>query len=197
MNTKQMIIRLPTIKSTINPESKVYPSTEFTLYFDGCSKGNPGPAGIGAVIYKNDLEYWAACRYIGPKRTNNEAEYSALILGLQAAIDLDIKTLSVCGDSLLVINQVNKIYKVKNPILADLYDEVIKLTKHFTHINFNHVYRKYNKRADQLSNEALEHDNLVVSKKEIIHNITDEINDLEEELIIEKLLDKTHIKYKC
>jgi ribonuclease HI len=151
MNTIQTIINLPTVKSV----SKVYPSTEFVLYFDGCSKGNPGVAGIGAVIYKNGVEYWSACKYIGNKKTNNEAEYCSLILGLQSAIELDIKTLSVCGDSLLVINQVNKIYKVKNQNLLVLYDEVVKLIKQFTYIDFNHVYRKDNKRADELSNIAL------------------------------------------
>ena len=73
MNSKQMILKLPSIKkTTVSLEAKIYPSTEFVLYFDGCSKGNPGPAGIGAVIYKNGIEYWSACKYIGNKRTNNE-----------------------------------------------------------------------------------------------------------------------------
>jgi ribonuclease HI len=72
---------------SLKHESKIYPSTEYALYFDGCSKGNPGPSGIGAVIYKNNVEYWASCRYIGDNRTNNEAEYSALILGLEEAIN--------------------------------------------------------------------------------------------------------------
>ena len=154
MSNKQAVT-LPNIKTSTKKEAKIYPTTEFVLYFDGCSKGNPGSAGIGAVIYKNKEEYWYDCKYIGPDKTNNEAEYSALILGLRAAINLGITTLSVCGDSLLVINQINRIYKVKNPNLLDLYDEVIKLTKNFTYIDFNHVYRNDNKRADALSNMAL------------------------------------------
>ena len=154
MDKTQINAYLPTIK-TSNFEAKIYPSTEFVLYFDGCSKGNPGHAGIGAVIYKKGIEYWAACKYIGDKKTNNEAEYSALIFGLRSAIDQNIKILSVCGDSLLVINQVNKIYKVKNPKLAVLYDEVVNLINLFTYIDFNHVFRKENKRADLLSNLAL------------------------------------------
>lgn len=196
MNNKQMIIRLPSIKTTNNIQPKVYPSTEYTLYFDGCSKGNPGPAGIGAVIYKNGEEYWYDCKYIGAKKTNNEAEYSALILGLEAAIELGIKNISVCGDSLLVINQVNKLYKVKNPNLSEFYDEVIKLTKQFTYIDFNHVYRKNNKRADQLSNQALEHNNQVLPETELIDDIIEETKDWEEELVIEQLLNKTQLKYK-
>lgn len=188
MNTKQMIVRLPSIKMTKKQESKVYPTTEFVLYFDGCSKGNPGPAGIGAVIYKNTEEYWHDCKYLGPKQTNNEAEYSALILGLQAAIKLDIKTLSVCGDSLLVINQVNKIYKVKNPNLSDLYEQVLNLIKQFTYIDFNHVYRKENKRADQLSNLALEFIEHIEEDK--LYSIKEETKDLEEELIVDSISNK-------
>lgn len=187
MNSKQINVHLPTVKSTKPSYSKIYPSSGFALYFDGCSKGNPGPSGIGTVIYKDGEEYWSDCRYIGNNRTNNESEYSALILGLQIAIEKEIKTLSVCGDSLLVINQVNKIYKVKNPNLSVLYDEVVKLTKYFTYIDFNHVYRKDNKRADQLSNLALEYINNV-SDTEIIDSIFEETKKCDEELVIEKLL---------
>ncbi len=127
----------------------------YVLYFDGCSKGNPGHSGIGAVIYKNGVECWASCKYIGNNKTNNEAEYSALIFGLEEAINQKITHLSVCGDSLLVINQVNKIYKVKHPNLSNLYEKTLKLTTQFKCINFKHVYRGENVRADQLSNQAL------------------------------------------
>ena len=134
---------------------KIFPILDYVLYFDGCSKGNPGPSGIGAVIYKNKIEIWNSCKYIGDKRTNNESEYSALIMGLEEAIKMDIKELSVCGDSLLVINQVNGIYKVKNQNLLVLYENVLLLKSKFTYIDFNHVYRNNNKRADELSNLAL------------------------------------------
>ena len=136
--------------------SRIYPLTEFALYFDGCSKGNPGESGIGAVIYKNGVEYWANCEYIGNDKTNNEAEYRALIFGLELAISHKITKLSVCGDSLLVINQINNKYKVKHPNLYQLYKKVQLLKSEFTYIDFNHVYRKHNKRADQLSNIALD-----------------------------------------
>jgi len=177
-----MNIILPSIKLTTSSKPKIHPKTEYVLYFDGCSKGNPGPAGIGHVIFKNGVEHWTAYKYIGDKRTNNEAEYCALILGLQSAIDLGIKSLSVCGDSLLVVNQINKIYKVKNPKLAKLYDEVVKLKTHFDYIDFNHVYRKDNKRADQLSNLGLECSN----NSEAQITIYDFIEDTKEELVIEK-----------
>ena len=156
MIRRNMSIILPKIKTNKNKVSKVFPMTEFTLKFDGCSKGNPGRAGIGAVIYKNGLEYWASCKYIGDKKTNNESEYSALIFGLEAAIEKNIHKLSVYGDSLLVINQVNGIYKVKNENLFELYEKAIKLKNQFLYIDFNHIYRKDNKRADELSNIALD-----------------------------------------
>jgi ribonuclease HI len=157
MEEKTLSIIIPNIHSkVIHKPSPIYPKNEDVLYFDGCSKGNPGPSGIGAVLYKNNIEYWTDSKYIGNKRTNNEAEYCALIMGLEEAINCNIKNLSVCGDSLLVINQVNGVYKVKHVNLIPLYEKVMELIKHFNCINFSHVYRNENKRADQLSNIALE-----------------------------------------
>ena len=135
--------------------AKIFPTPDFILNFDGASKGNPGLSGAGMVIYENGKEIWSSCKFVGYK-TNNQAEYSALILGLKGALSLGIKTLTVLGDSLLVINQVNNVYKVKSPILHDLYKEAQSLKTEFDYIEFNHVYREYNKRADELSNLALE-----------------------------------------
>jgi len=134
--------------------SQVHPICEYSLYFDGCSKGNPGPSGIGAVIYKNGDEISASCENIG-NRTNNESEYCALIIGLEEAIKLDITSLCVYGDSLLVINQANKIYKVKNETLLVLYEKFRALKCKFKYITFTHIYRTHNKRADQLANMGL------------------------------------------
>jgi ribonuclease HI len=164
MNKKELNIEIPLttfkkpkITSPIqNPMiSKVYPKCDYILNFDGCSKGNPGPAGIGAVIYNSGEEIWGSCQYIG-KKTNNQSEYSALILGLKEALSRDIKQLQVYGDSLLVINQIKGIYKVNNKLLQDLYKEAMELVAKFEYIEFTHVYRKFNKRADQLSNLALD-----------------------------------------
>ena len=132
-----------------------YPSCEYVLHFDGCSKGNPGPAGIGAVLSKSGSEEWCGCQFIG-NRTNNQSEYSALILGLKEALSRNIKQLQVYGDSLLVINQVTGQFKVKNSLLQELNKEAMELIAKFDYIVFNHVYREFNKRADQLSNLALE-----------------------------------------
>lgn len=136
-------------------DAKIYPSSEYILNFDGASKGNPGPSGAGAVIYKNREEIWSSHKFIGCK-TNNQAEYSALIFGLEGALNLGIKTLLVLGDSLLVINQVNGLYKVKSDFILPLHKEVLALKSKFDFIEFNHVYRDNNKRADQLSNMAFE-----------------------------------------
>jgi ribonuclease HI len=126
------------------------------LYFDGCSKGNPGHAGIGAVIYKDNVEIWASYEYIGPQETNNRAEYFALLMGLTQATILNITELYVFGDSLLVINQVNGVYKVNNIGLLELYTEVISLKTKFNYVEFKHVFRNKNKRADKLSNMGVE-----------------------------------------
>jgi ribonuclease HI len=141
------------ITSPIN-KIKIFPQYEYSMNFDGCSKGNPGPSGIGAVIYHNGQEIWASCQYIGT-RTNNQSEYSALILGLKEALSRNIKHLHVFGDSQLVINQITNVYKVKNNLLQELYQEVQTLKTQFEYIEFTHVYREFNKRADALSNMAL------------------------------------------
>jgi ribonuclease HI len=125
------------------------------MYFDGCSKGNPGPAGIGAVIYQHADELWGGSQYIGDKKTNNQAEYSALIFGLQHAIDHNIKEMLVYGDSQLVINQMNNVYKVKHPFLIFLYNQARELTTQFNYIEFKHILRNKNQRADELANLAI------------------------------------------
>lgn len=186
--------------NSLNTDAKIYPISPYTMNFDGCSKGNPGFAGIGAVIYKNGEEIWSGSKFIGVK-TNNFSEYSALIFGLERAISMGIDHLNVLGDSLLVINQVNGVYKVKSEDLKDLYDEVINLKKQFKNIEFNHVYREKNKRADELSNIALEEppniedqiNNIIETQKKIA-TISDEIQTMEAEWIEEEKLDEIMMK---
>ena len=134
-------------------------SLSYKLFFDGCSKGNPGLAGAGAVIY-NDLnkEIWSKSSFVGKKETNNVAEYSGLILGLEEAIRISsIKHLIVKGDSKLVIEQMKGKYKVNSPNLLQLYKKAkdLLLKGNFESIDFIHVYRNENKRADELSNLGL------------------------------------------
>ena len=138
----------------------------YTMYFDGCSKGNPGPGGAGAVIYAKEeedegdnqespKEIVALTEWVGVKVTNNYAEYSGLRAGLRSALELGIKELLVCGDSLLVIKQISGQYKVQSPNLLNIYNECKELSVQFEQIEFRHVYRDNNKRADKLSNDAL------------------------------------------
>ena len=139
---------------------------QYTLYFDGCSKGNPGKGGAGAVIYdNNDNKVYEKSIYIGDKITNNMAEYYGLITGLEAANDLNIKNLVVKGDSLLVIKQMNSEYKVKHNL--DLYNNAFELKKQIDKIIFIHIDRTQNKVADKLANEGV---NLNEFFNEIKHN---------------------------
>lgn len=138
-------------------DAKVFPVCDYLLQFDGCSKGNPGKAGSGAVIYKNKTEIWGKSLFIGNKNTNNEAEYTGLIIGLEEANNMGIKNICVEGDSLLVINQMTGKYKVKSENLIGLYNKAKELEKKFDVIIYNHIYRNLNKRADELSNLALNH----------------------------------------
>ena len=125
----------------------------YSLFFDGCAKGNPGKCGAGAVLYKDDQEIWAGSKFFG-KNTNNYAEYGGLILGLEKAFELEIKDLNVYGDSMLVIKQMRGEYKVNAPNLKDLYTRA-KAISRTMNIKFEHVYRENNVRADELSNLAI------------------------------------------
>jgi ribonuclease HI len=136
-------------------QEMVLPTFEYKLFFDGCSKGNPGLAGPGAVLYKNDTEIWAGTSFVGTKNTNNQAEYAGLILGLQKACELNISSLFVQGDSQLVIYQMTGKYKCNSPNLWSLHQGAKLLEKKFDNIEYNPVLRHLNKRADELSNLAL------------------------------------------
>ena len=128
-----------------------------SIYFDGCSKGNPGRAGAGAVIYNGEGTHLASIsHFVGEKETNNVAEYTGLIVGLTAALQLHIKHVIVKGDSQLVIKQMTGLYQVKSPTLNTLYKQAKALEKQFDVVTYNHIYRKENAVADTLANKALE-----------------------------------------
>ena len=134
----------------------------YKLQFDGGSRGNPGIGGCGAVIFQNNIEIWNEKYYLGDNITNNQAEYSGLICGLEYIQNLDIKKLEIEGDSNLVIKQISGVWKVKNTILQNLYDQV---TKYIDIINkknknpiieFKHIKREYNSKADNYANFAMD-----------------------------------------
>ena len=128
----------------------------YSLYFDGASRKNPGPASFGGVIYnESGEELDTYYKFIGTA-TNNVAEYCGLLAGLHRARDLNIKELKVFGDSNLIIQQVTGKWKVKNDNLRAIYNQIKEVEPFFTVITYQHVYRKDNKRADQLANIALD-----------------------------------------
>jgi ribonuclease HI len=138
--------------------AKVGPLTvcDFELYFDGCSKGNPGKGGAGAVIYHNQEEIWSNYAFLGDNVTNNYAEYQGLLMGLNAALNLNIKNLAVYGDSKLVINQLNGTFQVKAGNLVECYNNAALIKNKLNYVTFKHVYRTENKRADKLANLGVE-----------------------------------------
>ncbi len=128
------------------------------IYTDGGSRGNPGPSASGFVIYDDkNTTIESGGAYIGIT-TNNQAEYTAVILALQAAKKhAGLRaTINFNIDSLLVVNQMNGIYKIKNRDLWPLNQQIHELTKSFKHVNFNHVYREQNTAADAKVNEILD-----------------------------------------
>ena len=154
-------IILPKIKIVSNEKSaKIFPEFDYKLQFDGCSKSNPGIAGAGAVIYQFNEEISSKIKFVGNNETNNVAEYTGLIIGLLEAINLNIKVLTVEGDSMLVIKQMKGEYKVKSPNLIKLYNDAMVLEKEFDFISYKHIYRENNKRADELSNLAISKEHL-------------------------------------
>ena len=130
-------------------------SLKYQIYCDGASRSNPGDASIGVSISLDGKEIHTISREIGIA-TNNEAEYQALIDGLNYCIENSINEVDVFLDSKLVIEQVNKNFKVKAKNLKEFNIQVENLIKEFKYIEFNHVYREDNKRADQLANMALD-----------------------------------------
>uniref|UniRef100_A0A6C0ETC3 RNase H type-1 domain-containing protein n=1 Tax=viral metagenome TaxID=1070528 RepID=A0A6C0ETC3_9ZZZZ len=154
-NAKHQISIVNTVPKINLSSSKIQIPVQHTLFFDGCSKGNPGPAGAGAVIYQGNTEIWSKSLFVGNNSTNNVAEYTGLIIGLHEAVNKKIKELIVKGDSMLVIKQMKGEYKVNSKDMLRLYENAKGFEKYFDKIVYEHVYRDHNKRADQLSNEGL------------------------------------------
>jgi len=125
------------------------------IYTDGGARNNPGPAGIGVVLYDENKEIIETYKeYIG-EATNNQAEYRALLKGLELGEKHAPKEVECFLDSELVVKQLNKEYKVKDQSLQFLYNQILDLSI-FAHVSFKHVRREQNTLADKLVNEALD-----------------------------------------
>jgi len=128
----------------------------WSLYCDGASRGNPGPAGAGAMLVDPSGEIRAqAGEYLG-QTTNNVAEYRALLLGLKMAQNLGVKKLQVFADSELLVRQLNGSYRVKAPHLLPLWQEAKKELQKFKAHAITHVPREENAPADGLANQAID-----------------------------------------
>ena len=127
-----------------------------TLEFDGGSRGNPGPAGIGVVIRAADgTPLLTLGRYIG-KATNNVAEYTALVTAMEEARRLGAKRIKIRGDSELVVRQMTGVYRVKHPDLIPLHRSAKELMSSFDAATIEHNYREKNELADRLGNLAMD-----------------------------------------
>ena len=127
-----------------------------TLEFDGGSRGNPGPAGIGVVVRAADgTPLVTLGRFIG-RATNNVAEYRALITALEKAKELGAKKIQIRGDSELIIKQMRGEYRVKHPDMRELYDEAQFLIHQFDEARIDHNLRHKNELADKLANLAMD-----------------------------------------
>jgi ribonuclease HI len=131
--------------------SKIY-----KLFTDGGSRGNPGPAGIGAVLFNSEDKVIDITSAFLKQATNNIAEYKGLLEGLVLAKKNKIKDVKCHLDSELVVKQMKGEYKVKDENLQQLKSEIDEYIKNFDSVNFEHVRREHNKLADKLVNLAMD-----------------------------------------
>ena len=134
-----------------------------SIYIDGAARGNPGPAGAGIIIKENGKTVKAIHKYLGDT-TNNIAEYSALISGLQEAIALGYKNAELYLDSELAVQQLRGEYRVKDANIKVLFNKAVSLINQFDNIKIIKIERRDNKEADKLANKAI---NLLGLNKQI------------------------------
>jgi ribonuclease HI len=128
---------------------------QFNLYIDGASKGNPGMAGAGVLLTNHEgAKLLGISRYLGHK-TNNEAEYWALLIGLREAKRRGMGSIHIFTDSELIARQVKGIYRVKDSNLKGLHQKVIENLKTFSSFEIESIPREENQEADRLANEAI------------------------------------------
>jgi ribonuclease HI len=126
------------------------------LYTDGGSRGNPGPAAYGYVLEADDGTVLASHGERIGVATNNVAEYSALVAGLEKALELAVPELEVISDSELLVKQMQGEYRVKNETLRELFLQASKLASRLGKVSYRAVRREHNELADRLVNEALD-----------------------------------------
>lgn len=136
---------------------------KFTIHADGGARGNPGPAGAGAIIRDEFGNLVASVSKFLGHQTNNFAEYEAVILAFEALsklvpmVEHDTTEVVVKLDSELIVKQMNGLYKVKHPVLKEQQARLAQVAAAFGTVSFIHVPREENSDADALANEAMDH----------------------------------------
>ena len=151
---RRWVERLPSEKE--KPAESSEPDRDVILYTDGGSRGNPGPAGFGAVLLDRSGNVIAELSEFIGRATSNEAEYNGLIKGLQAAREHGAARILIRADSELMVRQINGAYKVKSSRLRPLFQRAKGLIEAFASWRIEHIPRERNARADDLANQAMD-----------------------------------------
>ncbi len=128
----------------------------WTLFVDGAARGNPGPAGAGAVLTDSAGQVRGRISHFLGRATNNVAEYRALLLGLELARQRGVRRLRIFADSQLLVEQLNGRYRVRAPHLKPLYAAARQALAAFQTYSLTHVDRSANQEADRLANQAID-----------------------------------------
>ena len=142
-------------KAISSLRSKLSGAGAIELFVDGAADLHTETAGIGGVFYRNGEELYSFSEFIGSK-TNNEAEYEALIRGIKEAHKLNLLSINIFADSQLVVRQITGEYKVKNERMKLLHKQALELLEKLENWNIEHVLRDKNTRADALSKSGME-----------------------------------------
>jgi mutator protein MutT len=141
--------------SSINDVSITTNISHLIIYSDGGSRGNPGPSAAGFIVMDSyDHVLHEGGMYLGIT-TNNQAEYHGVRLGLEKAVEIGARTIDFRIDSMLVVNQMNGIYKIKNRELWPINERIHELMSQFDKVTFTHVRREFNQLADGMVNKIL------------------------------------------
>ncbi|MDB5187431.1 MAG: Ribonuclease [Candidatus Saccharibacteria bacterium] len=149
---------IQSVKNDITTNNDVVATSDLShvvVYSDGGSRGNPGPSAAGFVIMDGyDTVVHEGGMYLGIT-TNNQAEYHGVRLGLEKALEIGSRSIDFRIDSLLVVNQMNDIYKIKNRELWPIHERIRELVVKFDKVTFTHVKREFNQLADGMVNKIL------------------------------------------
>ncbi len=142
------------IRENLHPKI-IRDHSRLVIYIDGAARGNPGPAGVGIIIYNEKKRLVdELCEYIG-ETTNNVAEYQALLKALSKARSLGAEVLTIYSDCELLVRQMAGDYRVKDETLKGFYQRARENSKNFRRVEIRYIARERNKRADSLANKGI------------------------------------------